>query len=101
MPDWNQSNLHKHMPVYSADNHSMGHIAEIYADTFLIRKGLIFQQDRYIPYNDITSVEKDRVHLRISPDEAQNMEHLGDPTQLMYDRGHGRHDIFEETNPGH
>ncbi len=25
--------------------------------------------------------------------------HLGDPTQLFYDRGHGIHDPFDETNP--
>ena len=27
------------------------------------------------------------------------MEHLGDPTQLFYDRGHGVSDPFDETRP--
>jgi hypothetical protein len=26
-------------------------------------------------------------------------DHLGDPIQLFYDRGHGVHDPFDETNP--
>jgi hypothetical protein len=28
-------------------------------------------------------------------------DHLGDPTQLLYDRGHGVHDPFDEAKPGH
>ncbi|HLG63811.1 MAG TPA: hypothetical protein VKY19_17855 [Ktedonosporobacter sp.] len=26
-------------------------------------------------------------------------DHPGDPLQLFYDRGHGIHDPFDETNP--
>jgi len=46
--------------------------------------------------------------LSLSEDEADEMKwgrrpdyehHLGDPTQLFYDRGHGVRDPFDETNP--
>jgi len=42
MPDWNQHSVHQHMRVYSADNQDVGHIAEIYEDSFLIHKGFFF-----------------------------------------------------------
>jgi hypothetical protein len=96
------------MAVFSSDNSDLGHVEEVYEDSFLIRKGLIFAKDRYIPYSAITQVEDNKVHLNLSADEAKEKEwekrpdyedHLGDPTQLFYDRGHGVHDPFDETNP--
>jgi hypothetical protein len=108
MTTWNQQNLHKHMSVLSSDNSDLGHVEEVYEDSFLIRKGLIFGKDRYIPYSAITQVEDNKIHLNLSADEAKQPEwekrpdyedHLGDPTQLFYDRGHGVHDPFDETNP--
>jgi hypothetical protein len=96
------------MHVYSSDNHDLGHVAEVYLDSFKIEKGIIFHADRYIPYSAIASVDNDRVQLVMSADEVKELEwkrrpdyehHLGDPTQLMYDRGHGVHDPFDETNP--
>lgn len=108
MPTWSQNDLHKHMHVYSSDNKDLGHIADVYEDSFLVQKGLIIHKDRYIPYSAIGSVENNNVHILMSADEANQMEwevrpdyedHPGDPTQLMYDRGHGIHDPFDETNP--
>ena len=108
MPDWNQHSMHKHMHVYSADNQDVGHIAETYEDSFLIHKGFFFPADRYIPYSAIASVENDRVVLTMNADEVKLQEwgkrpnyeeHLGDPTQLFYDRGHGVSDPFDETRP--
>lgn len=110
MPDWTQHDLHSHMQVYSADNQSLGHIAEVYPDSFLVHKGFFFPKDRYIPYSAITAVENDRVELSMSADEAKQQEwekrpnyeeHEGDPTQLFYDRGHGVSDPFDEENPDH
>ena len=92
MPDWTQHDLHPHMQVYSTDNQNLGHIAEIYPDSFLVHKGFFFPKDRYIPYSAIKAVEDDRVVLSMSADEA-------DPTQLFYDRGHGVSDPFDEENP--
>jgi hypothetical protein len=109
MPDWNQHNLHTHMHVYSSDNQDLGHVAHVYEDSFKIQKGFFFLSDRYIPYSAIAVVEDDRVRLLMDKEEATgNKEwesrpdyenHLGDPLQLNYDRGHGVHDPFDETNP--
>jgi hypothetical protein len=107
MTTWNEQSLHKHMKVISSDNSDLGHVEEVYEDSFLIRKGLIFAKDRYIPYSAIAQVEGNTVHLNLSAAEAHEREwetrpdyedHLGDPTQLLYDRGHGVTDPFDETN---
>lgn len=109
MPDWNQHHIHTRMHAYSSDGQDIGHIAHIYEDSFKLQKGLIFHTDRYIPYSAIAAVEDDRVQLLMSKDEVSKdtewgrrpnyEDHLGDPTQLLYDRGHGVHDPFDETNP--
>jgi len=108
MPTWNHSDIHKHMHVHSSKNEDLGHVAEVYEDSFLIRKGFLFSKDRYIPYSAIATIDKDRIQLVMSADEVKDKEwekrpdyehHLGDPTQLFYDRGHGVSDPFDETNP--
>jgi hypothetical protein len=110
MPQWDQHSLRKHMHVYSSDNKELGHVADIYEDSFKIEKGLLFFTDRYLPYSAIASVDSDRVQLVLSADEVTKNDewkrrpdyedHPGDPTQLMYDRGHGVHDPFDEDAPG-
>jgi hypothetical protein len=96
------------MTVYSADNQNLGHVAHVYEDSFQVHKGLILPNDRYFPYSAIASIEGEHIHLVMSADEAKELEwqkrpdyehHEGDPLQLMYDRGHGVHDPFDETNP--
>ena len=108
MAGWTQANLHPHMHVYSADRQDIGHVAETYEDSFLVHKGFFFPKDRYIPYSAIQNVENDRVTLTMNADEAKDMEwekrpdyeeHLGDPLQLLYDRGHGVSDPSDEDNP--
>ena len=108
MSTWSQSDVAQHMRVYASDKQEVGRVAEVYEDSFLIKKGSIFHHDRYIPYQAIASIEHDGVHLLMSTDEVQQKEwqkrpdyehHLGDPLQLLYDRGHGVHDPFDETNP--
>jgi hypothetical protein len=95
------------MTVYSSENSKIGHVAEVYEDSFLVRKGILFANDRYIPYNTIQQVDSDTIHLQLTANEAQAREwskrpdyedHPGDPTQLLYDRGHGVHDPFDEEN---
>src|SRR5437016_6200456 len=101
MPDWNLNDVHPNMQVYSSDNQKVGHIAEVYEDSFLVHKGVFFPRDRYIPYTAIASIETDRVQLTMTANEAKDIEwtkrpdykeHAGDPLQLFYDRGHGVHD---------
>ncbi len=108
MPAWNEHTIHSSMHVKSADNQDLGHVAKVYQDSFLVHKGIIFPSDRYFPYSAIASVDNDEIHLNLTLDEAQSGEwnkrpdyedHLGDPLQLMYDRGHGVADPFDEENP--
>jgi hypothetical protein len=108
MPQWNQKDVHPHMQVISSDNKEVGHIADVYEDSFLVRKGILFTSDRYIPYSAIANAENDRVQLTMEADEVKDKEwtmrpdyekHPGDPLQIFYDRGHGVDDPFEETNP--
>lgn len=108
MPNWSQQNVHKHMHVYSSDNQDLGHIAEVYEDSFLVEKGLFFHTDRYFPYSAIANVDNDRVQLTLAAEDAKMKEwtkrpdyedHPGDPLQLFYDRGHGVQDPFDEENP--
>lgn len=105
MEKWNQQNLHKHMTVYSSDKSKIGHVAEVYEDSFLVHKGFLLTKDSYIPYSEIQQVDDDAVHLQLTENEAQQREwskrpdyedHLGDPTQLLYDRGRGVHDPFDK-----
>ncbi len=107
MTTWSQQNVQKHMHVYSSDGKDLGHIEDVYIDSFKLHKGLLPLGDRYIPYSAIKTVENDRIQLTMTEDEEQKMEwkirpnyvaHEGDPVQLMYDRGHGVEDPLDETN---
>ena len=106
MTRWSQQNIHTTMHVYTLDEKDLGHIAKVYEDSFLIHKGYFFPTNRYIPYSAIDTVENDRVKLNMTADEARQKEwekrpdyenHLYDPTQLFYDRGHGVQDPFDES----
>jgi hypothetical protein len=106
MADWNFQNIHTSIRVNAFDGYELGHIIKVYEDSFLIHKGYFFPTDRYIPYSAIDSIENDRVQLNMGADEAKQKEgeqrpdyehHLGDPTQLFYDRRHGVHDLFNES----
>jgi hypothetical protein len=108
MTNWSQQDIHASMHVYTRDGNELGHIAKVYEDSFLVHKGYFFPTDRYIPYSAIDTVENDRVQLSMTADEAKQKEwekrpdyedHLSDPTQLFYDRGHGVRDPFDETSP--
>jgi hypothetical protein len=107
MTTWNQNTVHTHMEVYSSDEQNLGHVADVYEDSFAIHKGVIFAKNRYIPYTAIAKVDDQKLYLTMSADEVHDKEwdrrpdyedHLSDPVQLMYDRGHGVHDPFDETD---
>lgn len=108
MAQWSQKDIAKHMRVISTDQHEVGHVAEVYEDSFLIHKGYFLPKDRYIPYSAIAQVDGDGIHLTMSADEIKDKEwsvrpdyedHPGDPLQHFYDKGHGLPDSFDETNP--
>jgi hypothetical protein len=106
MANWSQKDLHHHMEVYSSESEQVGHVAEVYEDSFLLNKGLLSTK-LYIPYSAIATVEKDRVQLTLSTNALADPQwkkrpdyenHLGDPTQLLYDEGHGVADPFVEPS---
>ena len=105
MVRWNQHDLRTHMKVYSTDRILVGHVADIYEDSFLLHKGYFLPVDRYMPYSAISALQENEIHLYLSESEVEQRKwerrpdyehHLGDPTQLMYDRGHGIHDPYDE-----
>jgi hypothetical protein len=107
--NWTSQDVYAHMKVYTADGEAIGHVAEVYEDSFLVHKGYFFPRDRYFPYGALSHVEENRLDLSLTVSEAQEMrwekrpnyeDHLGDPTQLFYDRGHNVHDPFDEVRPG-
>ncbi|HEY7415072.1 MAG TPA: DUF2171 domain-containing protein [Ktedonobacteraceae bacterium] len=104
MANWTKNDIHEHMAVYDSANTKVGQVEEVYDDSFLVRKGLLFHRDRYIPYAAIAALKENQIALTMSKDEINDKEwnvrpdyeeHLGDPTQLMYDRGHGVQDPFD------
>ena len=106
MVHWNQHDLRVGMKVYSSNIEAVGHVAEIYEDSFLLHKGYFLPTDRYIPYSAIGSLEENDLRLTLSASEILDRKwekrpdyehHLGDPTQLMYDRDHGVHDPYDQT----
>jgi hypothetical protein len=106
MGHWNHNNVRRHMQVYAADGERVGHVAEVYEDSFLIHKGYLFPKNRYIPYSAISRVEENQVRLSLSSEQIQDAlwqtrpdyeHHLGDPTQLFYDREHGVTDPYDDT----
>lgn len=108
MSRWSQGDLQPLMKVYGVDDKEIGHVAETYEDSFLVKKGVFFSKDRYIPYSAIKAINGERVDLTMSSDEVEQKEwekrpdyedHAGDPVQLFYDRGHGVHDPADEENP--
>ena len=108
MPTWSQQDVRKHMRIYSSDNKELGHVEDVYVDSFKLHKGLLPFGDRYIPYNAIGTIENERIQLLMTAEEEQKQEwtvrpdyeaHKGDPEQLLYDRGHGVNDPFDEENP--
>jgi hypothetical protein len=107
MPDYSAQDVKEGMHIYTSDNQELGHVAKAYEDSFLVHKGFIFPTNRYIPYSAIVSIDDDRVQLNMPLEEAKQKlwtkrpdyeHHLGDPEQLLYDRGHDVHDPFDEAD---
>lgn len=106
MTQWKQSDLHLRMKVFSADREHIGHVAEIYEDSFLVHKGYLFPIDRYLPYSAIARLEEDELQLSLSSQQIEDAlwnkrpdyeHHLGDPLQIFYDKGHGVNDPYDHT----
>ena len=108
MPEYSAKDIKEGMHIYTSDNRELGHVAKAYEDSILVHKGLIFPTNRYIPYSAIVSIQDDRVQLNMPLEEAKQKiwekrpdyeDHLGDPVQLFYDRGHDVQDPFDPDKP--
>ncbi len=106
MTQWNKQNVRAHMRVYTSHDEQAGHVAAAYEDSFLIHKGYFLPVDRYVPYSLISGIEEDQVRLSLSSAQLAEprwlkrpdyQHHLGDPTQLFYDEGHGVRDPYDDT----
>lgn len=105
MTSWTQTDVHPHMDVYTNQGASLGKVAAVYEDSFQLHKGPL-HSSRYIPYSAIERIEQQHLTLKMSEDEVDQEKwkirpdyenHLGDPTQLFYDRDHGVHDPFDQS----
>ena len=107
MTDYNQDYVQAGMHIYTSDDQELGHVAKAYEDSMLVHKGHIFPTDRYIPYSLIAFIDNGKILLSIPMTEAKEKvwekrpdyeNHLSDPLQLFYDRGHDVHDPFDEAD---
>jgi hypothetical protein len=108
MAQWKQNDLRLRMKVFSANGEHIGHVAEIYEDSFLVHRGYLFPIDRYLPYSAISRMEEDELQLSLSSQQIEDAlwnkrpdyeHHLGDPLQIFYDEGHGVPNPYDDTRP--
>jgi len=69
-----QSGLSEGMDVVGSDGDKVGDITEISSDHFVVKKGLFFPHDYYIPTSAIASVDGNKVYLSVTKDEAMNQD---------------------------
>ncbi len=60
------------MDVVGSDGDEIGAISEINADYLVVKKGVLFPDDYYIPNQAVASVAEDKVHLNVTKDQAMN-----------------------------
>jgi uncharacterized protein (TIGR02271 family) len=58
--------------VYSADGEDLGDVQEVRDGYLVVKKGMLFQHELYIPFSAITRVEPDSVHLQVTRDQVAN-----------------------------
>jgi len=59
--------------VFGADNEKIGHIADVGQNYFLVQKGWLFIRDLYLPTSVIARADADRVYLKVSKQQAEDM----------------------------
>ena len=57
--------------VYSADGEDLGDVEEVREGYLVVRKGLLFPHEHYIPFAAITRVEPDSVYLNVTKDQVE------------------------------
>ena len=60
--------------VYGSDDKKVGTVQQAFEDSFLVRKGMLFVHDYYIPYAYVARVSPDRIDLNMTSDEARDQD---------------------------
>ena len=58
--------------VYSADGEDLGDVEEVRDGYLVVRKGMIFPHEHFVPFSAITRVEHDRVYLSVTKDRIED-----------------------------
>ncbi len=77
---YGQNSVRTGMEIYSSDNHKIGSVDQVFPDHFLVKKGLIFTKDLYVPYSALSRCEGDKCYLNIAKDRVENMNWYQPPT---------------------
>lgn len=67
------TNIQKGWDVYCSDNNKLGNVDDITADYLLIKKGLFFGENIYVPKNAIDHIERDKVFLNVTCDKIKTL----------------------------
>ena len=57
--------------VYTADGEDLGDVEEVHEGYLVVRKGMLFQHEHYVPFSAITRVEPDSVYLSVTKDQVE------------------------------
>lgn len=79
-PAWGQRDIVATTPVFGSDGKKVGTVQEAARDYFMVKKGIFFVHDYYIPYGAIASSDPERIVLTISSDEAKQQDWQQPPT---------------------
>ncbi|MBI2952957.1 MAG: DUF2171 domain-containing protein [Chloroflexi bacterium] len=73
-------NVRTGMDIYSSDNHKIGTVDQVFPNYCLVKKGLIFTRDLYIPYTSISRCEADKCYLNVTKDNIDSLNWYQPPT---------------------
>lgn len=59
--------------VYSSDDEAVGDVEEVGTNYLLVRKGLFFVKERYIPFDAVSRVAADGVYLNVAKEQLDAM----------------------------
>jgi hypothetical protein len=60
--------------VYGSDDKKVGTVQQAFEESFLVRKGMFFVHDFYIPYAYVARADADRIDLNMTGDEARDQD---------------------------
>jgi hypothetical protein len=58
--------------VYGSDGKKVGTVKEVYDDSFLVQRGIIFVHDYFIPYTYVARTSNERIDVGLTADEARS-----------------------------